>query len=255
MINLLRAESYKLKRSFTFWSLVISILLISAFMHYLIVIDWWVMTGTPFEQVGLAEWNALAIFIIPLFFHLLVSTLAGFFIATEFSQQSVIKNQLTSGNKRIHIFFAKYIIFTIGALFVTVILPFMTAFTISFIYGEAQIFTTEVFSYLTQVYGLFIFHFLSITLLIFIIALVTEDSGRTILFSLLIAVGMFVIEKFVTIPWVMKLYEYTVFYQLNVIFKLSLTTDEIVQTITIGGITFLCLLFIGYVIFQSKEVK
>src|SRR5690625_5114121 len=91
MNKLLRAETYKLKRNKTFWVLLITMIGLSSFLHYLIVSDWWFMSGTPFDQAGLSELNALSVFMTPLYFNFVVSTLAGYYISVEFSQTRVIK--------------------------------------------------------------------------------------------------------------------------------------------------------------------
>src|SRR5699024_1899789 len=100
MTNLMKAETYKLMRNRTFWVLIASMIGLSALLHCLILTDWWLMSGTEFDNVGLSEMNAFTFFTMPLVFNLIVSTLAGFYISTEFSQSGVIKNQIMSGNKR-----------------------------------------------------------------------------------------------------------------------------------------------------------
>ena len=90
MSNLVKAELYKLRRNKTFLVLMFGIIGLSTLFHFLIVTDWWFMTGTPFELANLSELNALIFFTVPLFFNFFVSTLAGFFIATVFSQNSIL---------------------------------------------------------------------------------------------------------------------------------------------------------------------
>src|SRR5690625_1024934 len=94
MSNQLKAEWFKLLRNKTFWVLVFTVTGLSALLHYLVITDWWQIYDTAFDKAGLSELNAMTIFIVPLYFNLLVSTLAGFFISNEFSQTSVIKNQI-----------------------------------------------------------------------------------------------------------------------------------------------------------------
>ncbi len=255
MSNLLRAEIFKLNRNKTFWTLSLFIMVISTFMHFLIVTDWWVMTNSPFEYVGMSDFNALATFIVPLFFNVIVSTLAGFFIATEFSQHSVIKNQIVSGHKRSHIFLAKYIVFTIGSLLVTIVIPLVTAIVVSMIFGHAEFLSTANVEFLSKSYGLFTLPFLSFTLVVLIIAIVTEDSGRTIIFTLLLSAFMFVVEKLVTNSFIKSLYEYTFFYQFTVAFNPALTGKELTQSIIISTVSFIVLIILGKFIFKRKEIK
>lgn len=255
MHNLLRTEMYKLNRNRTFWGLLFFITSISTFMHYLIVTDWWVMTSSPFELVGLSDLNALSTFIVPLFFNVIISTLAGFFIATEFSGQSAIKNQIVSGHKRRNIFLAKYTVFTLGSIIVTIVIPLVTAIIVSFIFGEADAFTIEKFDYLFQSYSLFTLQFLCFTAVVAIIAIMTEDSGRTVIFTLLLSALMFVIEKFVTKLWIKDLYEYTFFYQFTLAFQPNLPMADIIKSIVIGSVSFILLIVSGILLFQRKEIR
>src|SRR5690625_1467608 len=194
MSNLLRAEMYKLRRNKTFWVLIFTMIVFSSFAHYLIVSDWWFMSGTPFDHAGLSELNALSVFMTPLYFNFVVSTLAGFYISVEFSQNSVIKNQIISGHKRKNIFLAKYVIFSVGAFIVTVLIPFVTALMIVMIMEGGALFAYDPLLYLLRAYGIFTIAFFSFTALVFVIAILTEESGKTILFTFLISAIMFVVE-------------------------------------------------------------
>lgn len=120
MTNQIKAELFKLQRNKTFWVLVLTAAALSALLHFLVITDWWQVYDTPFDSAGISEMNGISTFTIPLFFNLLISTLAGFFVSTEFSQSSVIKNQIISGSKRSHIFISKYLIFTLGSIVITI---------------------------------------------------------------------------------------------------------------------------------------
>jgi hypothetical protein len=90
MSNLLQAEIFKLKHNKSFWVLLIISAALSSLMHYLVVSEWWMLTNTPFEAAGIPEMNALSMFILPLFFNLMIGTLAAFYISTEFGSTGVI---------------------------------------------------------------------------------------------------------------------------------------------------------------------
>src|SRR5690625_721405 len=91
MSNQIRAEWFKLLRNKAFCVLLLTTTSLSALLNYLVMIEWWQMSGTPFDSVDLSELNAMSTFTVPLFFNLIISPLAAFFISNEFSQ-SVIKN-------------------------------------------------------------------------------------------------------------------------------------------------------------------
>lgn len=255
MINLIRAEIFKLTSNKTFWVLTISIVILSSLLHYLVITDWWMMTGTPFELIGLSEWNALFPFITPLFFNLIISTIAAFCISIEFSKSGVMKNQMMSGHKRSHIFIAKYLIYSIGSFVITVFIPLLTAMLMVLLWESGEIFNQDNISYLARAFSLFSLHFICFTAVVFIIAIFTEDSGKTILFTLLVAISMFVVEKFVTSDMVNQLYEYTFFYQFNKVFHPMISSEDIIQSIVIGVVSFIVIISFGVFAFNRKEIK
>src|SRR5699024_8126591 len=255
MTNLMKAETYKLMRNRTFWVLIASMIGLSALLHCLILTDWWLMSGTEFDNVGLSEMNAFTFFTMPLVFNLIVSTLAGFYISTEFSQSGVIKNQIMSGNKRTHIFMAKHLVFSLGSFIVTLVIPFITAIIVVILFGQGEILTFSNLMYLGRAISLFVLQFLSFTAIVLLIAIVTEDSGKTILFTLLFSVMMFAIEKLITAPIIKMLYEHTIFYQFSEVFQVTMTNGEIIRSILIGVVSLIVIYLCGIFIINRKEIK
>lgn len=255
MTNLIRAEIFKLHRNKTFWVLILSIMGISLLLHFLRIIDWWQMGGTAFDSAGLSELNALSVFTIPLLFNLIVSTLAAFYISTEFSPSGVIKNQVISGNKKPHIFMAKFLVFSLGSILITIVIPLLAAMIMIFLLGQTDIFNLSNLMYLGRAFSLFTLQFLSFTAIVLWIAIATEDSGKTIIFTLLLSVIMFAIENLVTQPFINMLYEYTFFYQFSEVFQYTMTGNEIIQSILTGVISLMVILFCGIFSFNRKEIK
>lgn len=255
MTNLIRAELYKLSRNKTFWVLVASVTGLSALLHCLILMDWWLLTGTDFDKAGLSEFNALSPFSIPLFFNFFVSTLAGFYISTEFTQNGVIKNQMLSGNKRSTIFIAKYLVFTLGAFIVTILIALVTAITMVLLFGHGDIISLPNLMYLGRAYSLFALHFLSFTAIVSLIAIAAEDSGKTIIFTLLLVVMMFAIEKLITAPLIQIVYENTFFSQFSEAFRYTLTKAEMIKSILIGVVSFFVIILCGVFMINRKEIK
>ncbi|WP_071394750.1 ABC transporter permease [Bacillus tuaregi] len=255
MTNLIRAEIFKLQRNQSFWVLLGTITGLSVLLHFLVIIEWWQLSGTEFDQVGLSELNALTVFILPLFFNLIASALAGFYISTEFSQTSVIKNQIISGNKRSQIYLAKYLVFSVGAVIITVLVPLLTGIIMVILFGQGELLSFSQIIYLGRAFSLFTLQFLCFTSLVLLIAIITEDSGKTILFTLLLSIIMFIIEKFVTTPFIQMLYENTFFYQLSEVFKAGMTNGDILKSIMIGVVWLIILTMFGLYLFKRKEIK
>lgn len=255
MSNLIRAELYKLQRNKTFWVLIGTITGLSVLLHFLVLIDWWQLSGTEFDQAGLSELNALSVMILPLLFNLIVSSLAGFYISTEFSQGSVIKNQMISGNKRTRIFMAKYLVFSLGSFIVAILIPLLTGLIMVILFGHGDLLNLSNLMYLGRAFGLFTLQLFCFTGIVLLIAIVTEDSGKTILFTLLLSIVMFIIEKFVPSASIKVLYENTFFYQFSQVFKANVTNGEILKSILIGVISLMIILLFSIHIFKRKEIK
>lgn len=255
MTNLIKTELFKLQRNKTFWVLIVTITGLSALLHFLVMIEWWQLSGTEFDKAGLSELNALSVLILPLLFNLIASSLAGFYISTEFSQGSVIKNQMISGNKRTHIFMAKYLIFSLGAFIVTILIPLLTGVILVILFGHGDLLNLSNLMYIGRAYSLFTLQFLCFTAIVLLIAIVTEDSGKTILFTLLLSIAMFIIEKFVPSSFIKMLYENTFFYQFSKVFKATMTNGEILKSILVGVVSFTIITLLGIFIFKRKEIK
>lgn len=256
MNNLLRAEWYKLQRNKIFTVLLVSIAGLSALLHYLIIIDWWQMNDTVFDRVGLGSLDALLTFTVPLFFNLIVSTLAGFFIATEFSNSGVIKNQIISGHHRSHVYVAKYVVFSFAAIVVTCLVPLFTGLIEVVVLGQSERIDLSHFLYLGRAYGLFIIHFLGYSAIIMLLAIVTEDSGKTIILSVLMTIAIELMRLFSSSSrFVTFIYEHTIFSQFSYVFHEGMSIDEIVQSIIVGGITIIVMISCGILLFNRKEIK
>ncbi|PAV28290.1 ABC transporter permease [Virgibacillus profundi] len=255
MSNLIKAEIFKLQRNKTFWVIFGSVTGLSALLHFLIITDWWMVQGTAFDSAGLSELNALSTFTVPLFFNLIVSTLAGFFISIEFSDSGVIKNQMISGNKRSQIFIAKYLVFSLGAIIVTILIPLVTAVIVVILFGHGDILNPSNMMYLGRVYSLFILQFLGYTAIMVLLAIITEDSGKTIIFSILFTIVMFAVEKLVKTPFIELLYEHTIFYQFSDVFKFTMTNGEIIKSILVGVVSLIVIMLCGVFIINRKEIK
>ena len=255
MINQIKAEFFKLQRNKSFWVLVLATTGLSALLHYLVIIEWWQLSGTPFDRAGLSKFNAISSYTEPLLFNLFVSTLAGFFISTEFSHGSVIKNQIISGSKRRDIILSKYLVFTVAAIMITILIPLLTGIIEVILLGHGDILNQTSILYLARAFGLFTLQFLGYTAIILLFAILTEDSGKTIIFSIIFTIIIFVLEKFSTISSITAIYKNSIFNQFNEVFEFSMTNGDIVKSIFIALLTFIILVLCGILVFNKKEIK
>lgn len=255
MINLLRAERFKLQRNKSFWMILILVTAVSLLFHGLIMSDWWMMSGTAFDEAGLGELNGLALFITPLFFNLAVGSLAGFFISSEFSPSGVIRLQVMSGYKRAMIYLAKYMLFSLGAIIITIVIPLIASGVVAIFIGQGDLLNAQTIQYLIGAYSLFTLQFLGYTAIVMILAILTEDSGKTIIISILFTIVIYIIEQFSYQPVSGFIYELTIFHQLSYAFTPELTPFEVIKSLAIGVISIMIFLAIGIALFNRKEIK
>ena len=255
MLNMIQAEMFKLRLNKSFWVILLTSLVLSAVMHYLAITEWWQVYNTPFDAAGLSEMNGLSMFMAPLFFNLMIGTLAAFYISTDFGPSGVIKNQIISGKNRKLIYFVKYIVYSAAAVVIAVLIPAVTGIILNIIMGNGGIFTFETITYLLGAYSLFSLQLLGYTAIISLLAIITEDSGKTIIFSILFTIVMYIVEKMPKSGIIERIYEYSIFQQFNQVLFPELGIESIMTGLPVGLITMAVLLFIGMIVFSKKEIK
>lgn len=255
MNNILQAEIFKLKLNKSFWVILLTSVALNGLLHYLLITEWWQVYNTPFDAAGLSKMNGLSMFIAPLFFNLMIGTLAAFYISTEFGTSGVIKNQIISGQNRKLIYFGKYIVYTTASILIVVIAPTVTGIVMNFLMGNGDIFTLETVMYLFGGFSLFSLQLSGFTAIITLLAIITEDSGKTIIFSILFTLVMYVIEKMPRSGIIEVMYDYSIFQQFNLVLFPELGTRDIVTGLAVGIITIFVLLFVGIYVFSRKEIK
>jgi ABC-2 type transport system permease protein len=234
MINLIKAELFKLKRNHTFLVLIGVIAAFYGLGNYLVIIDWWNMS-TGFNDIGLKEFNALEMMKLPMIFNLGISTLAGFFINCEYTN-GTIKNQVLSGNKRSNIYLSKLIVFSLGVVVISVILPVVTAILEIILLGHSEIYTPSAVTYLIRSFSLYTIIIIAYSAIIMFIASLTRESGKTIIITIVMTIILFVVEEMLVIKYeiVRVIYENSIFYQIYQAFNPVITANEITKLV--GGV-------------------
>ncbi len=256
MINLIKAELFKLKRNHTFWVLIGVVAFVYSLINYLVIIDWWQLYNTGFESVGLEELAGMDMLKAPLFFNLIIGTLAGFYINIDYAT-STIKNQILSGNKRSHIYFAKLVVFSLGSVITAVILPVITAILGTLLLGHSDIYTNSTITYLLRSFGLYTLSIIAYSSIIMLVASLTKESGKIINTTTIGTLILYVIEIFLVPEYaiVSSIYQNSIFYQIYEGFRPILTSNEIGKNILISALTFIFMVYCGSMIFKRKEIK
>ena len=255
MNNLLKAEIFKMQRNRSFWMIFAISAGLSALMHYLIMVDWWKMDGTSFDAVGLGDMNALSMFLVPVFFNLMIGTLAAFFISTEFGAGGVIKNQILSGRHRHLIYVSKYIVYTMGSVLIGVLVPLSTGVIMLAVTGNLEILDGGNIVYLIRMHLLFILQYAGYTAMVTLLAVLTEDSGKTIIFSVLFTILMFVVGKVPVFNIVEIIYDHSIFQQFNLVMAPEMSAGMMAEAVIVGVLTIFVVAAIGCMVFGRKEIK
>lgn len=256
MINLIKAELFKLKRNHTFWVLIGVVAFVYASANYLVIIDWWQMNNTVFLNVGLKEYNAMEMMKLPLVFNLIISTFAGFFINADYATGTV-KNQVLSGNKRRHIYLAKLIVFSLGSIVTAVMLPVITAISETLLLGYSEIYTSVTVVYLLRAFSLYTFIIIAYSSIVMLIASLAKESGKTIIITVMGTIILYIIEMgFVHKYEIVRIiYQNSIFYQIYEAFRPVITFNEIGKNLLISVSTFIIMAYCGTMIFRRLEIK
>src|SRR5699024_12536425 len=98
-------------------------------------------------------------------------------------------------------------------------------------------FTFETITYLLGAYSLLSLQLLGYTAIISLLAIITEDSGKTIIFSILFTIVMYIVEKMPKSGIIERIYEYSIFQQFNQVLFPELGIESIMTGLAVGLIT------------------
>src|SRR5699024_9309212 len=134
------------------------------------------------------------------------------------------------------------------ALFLTVIIPVGSALILKFIIS-CSIFNGDHLIYLLISFGLFTLQLAGYTAIITLIAIMTGDSGKTIIFSIALTLIMFVIDQIPMPDIISNLYDYSIFHQFGTVMDPEMTVGDIVTAASTGVTSTVVMLLIGMYVF------
>ncbi|WP_113929040.1 ABC transporter permease [Bacillus sp. P14.5] len=249
MGNLLRAEWYKLKkdRSFRFLTWM---LLAAAVLFPLIEFDNG-SAGLPavndYYIESILGPHANIVKLIP-------SILAGFFITSEYST-GTMKSIVSSGKSRLRIYSAKLIVFSLGTVIISLVLPIvMTAASAVYFGFEGM----PEMAYYLQTIGLIILYGAAFASIMAIFSILFTDSGKTIGFLLMFFIfADWPLQMLAAkVPAFEPIISHSVFkliYDISIVN--SLNSSDMVFIVVIPILTFLVFWGVGVFIFKRKEIK
>ena len=113
----------------------------------------------------------------------------------------------------------------------------------------------ENLQFLGRAYSLFTIQFLGYTAIIMLLSIITEESGKTILFSILLNIVMIGMQQFPSGSIVGVIYNYSIFQQFSDVFTSMIPGREQIKAIVIGLWTIFVITVCGMFLFNRKEIK
>ena len=246
MGNLLKTEWYKLRKDRSFWVLTWILIIFSVLDPLMVQSNENPINGNDLYRYTLELNNYIVIYI--------PSILAGFFITSEYSR-GTMKSMVSSGNSRVRIYFAKLIIFSVGAVIISLIRPILMTGASAVYFGSQAI--PEGLFFL-QTIGLIMLCSVAFASIMMFFAIIFTDSGKTIgfllLFFLLFDSTVYYLSA--KISFLEPLTRYSLVRLLFDIGEInSLNSSEVLTCFAVPILTVLSLGIFGSFVFQKKEIK
>ncbi|MUK87948.1 ABC transporter permease [Ornithinibacillus sp. L9] len=185
---------------------------------------------------------------------LLPSILAGFFISSEYSM-GTMKSIASSGNSRLRIYFAKLMIFSIGTIIISLILPIVMTGVSSIYFGFQDM---PEWTFYLQTTGLIILYGAAFASIMAVFSILFTDSGKTIGFLLMffIFVDWPLQVLAARVPFFEPILNHSIFKLVyDIIIVNRLESSDVLSLVVVPIVTFIAFGVIGSFIFQRKEIK
>jgi hypothetical protein len=258
MLNLLRADFFKLKKDRTFMAAIIIMFIFSILnpLTFLILKNM-VNTEMPDQFANLFDASGRGVFLMGFnIFNnsgLILPIMIVLFLAREF-QYGTIRNKLITGKSRVQVYLSDLIVGTVFGIVMVTILSVLSLAIGTLILGYGSAFSL---SFILKVYisGLFIFivSFAISTFLVFV--------TRSIAFSLIVnlfllvivgALGTALSGKNVILDKIMNL---TIVGQTVTVMAGQVTTAFMFKTVLTSIVTLIVITFAGIILFEKADLK
>ena len=214
--------------------------------------------GPRFSETGLATFLiTLRIASNPVFLSLLLGMFAGFFISNEY-KTGVIKNVMSCGRRRADIFISKCVVFFFGVFLMWLIFPLISGAGAMVANGFNQASDGITLTLIVRILSLAIVQLAAFSVLLVLIGIMVEESGKAIMLSIGIITGSMILIVILGnyFQGVRVAYEYTIMYQMiNDVFNPTSSNSDIVRSLYVGFISMIVFIFGGIGAFGRKEVK
>lgn len=251
MGNLIKTEWYKLRKDRVFFVLTLLLVAVAFLMPLELVFT---EQGVPnFGENEFFMGHVLSINI-EIIMRTVPCILAGFFISSEYSM-GTMKSIVSSGNSRARIYFAKLMIFSVGTIIISLVLPIVMT-GVSAIYVGGSVVPEGI--YFLQIVGLISLYAAAFASIMMFFAILFTDSGKTIgfLFFFFLLFNEILEMLSSRISFFEHIINNSVFSLLFQIYHIGqLESNEVLGIVTVPVVTFVVFAVLGSIIFMKKEIK
>lgn len=245
MINLLKAEFYKLKRDKVFYILVGLMILESILCPIIFSKN---MTGKKVLTTVLGAHEFLD-------FIILAGIYAGSCIAYEF-KVGFIKENISYGHKRMDVVIAKSFVYYFAITIISLISPILITIINTVMNGYGETFTMDSLIFIFRVIVLMELIYISMSSIAVFIAFVSRNYIITMVsLYILDTVNKFGTAFSIRYDAVNMIYSKTVFSQFNIAIAKQINLSQILQVIAICLITILVTTLMSIYIFKKVDIK
>lgn len=242
MINLLKTDLYKLRKSTLFYGLVIFMVIVALAMTAInSSLD---MQGKDALSFSI-QFTQMMVGIIPLTF--------GISIVKDFTS-GYIKDSVAYGYSRTKIFLSNIITFTIGLVIILLIFPVVCTLIITVINGYGEVVTIDLAMKLLRMLLLMILVIVAIATIAALIAFVTR-SNAIVLLSIMVINFIVQAGSIATNKVIKDIYENMIFYQINLISLPDISSSQIIKVVMVSVLTMLASILVGVYLFEKTDIK
>ncbi|MGL5351927.1 MAG: hypothetical protein ACRDA5_01230 [Clostridium sp.] len=242
MINLLKTDLYKLRKSSLFYGLVIFMIIMAVVMTAInSSLD---MQGKDALSSSI-QFTQMMVGIIPLTF--------GISIVKDFTT-GYIKDSVAYGYSRTRIFLSNVIAFSIGLIIILLIFPVVSTLIITFLNGYGEVLTTDTIFNILRMLFLMILVIVAIATLAALIAFATR-SNAIVLLSILVVNFIVQAGSMATNKIIKDIYENMIFYQINLISLPDISSSQITSVVVVSILTIVASILVGVYLFEKTDIK
>lgn len=251
MTNLLRSELYKLQRDPSFRTLCFTLiavgLLLSAALYYMSP-NHTIFSGIAGLDYGI-QVNVLVL-------KIALAIVGGFFLSGEYGL-GIMKITAASGYSRKQIYAAKLAAYSMGIIFLSLVVPVICTAAGSLLNGFGTLQDIHPVNYLFRTLALTVLYAAAFASIVAVFAISTTVSGVTIGVVLLVLLFFDTASQWLSGKWAFYkfLYEHSVFKLFLEIASHEPTAYQLMLLIGIPVATILLFLWAGMIIFGKMEIR